>query len=149
MIYDPTGQIVLQIDERETKLLGSFNFTTHSHCEDLMVFRRKRPHEPHQSWKSREKDNLALENTFPLPCQDQRGLLNLGQARFATLQALLHPCLGMSLCLGPELFAVINHEGQIGKGDYTSFARFQHTVRHFPPSFPHSSTCLFSSTTKR
>ena len=101
MIYDSTGQIVLVIDEREMKLLGSFSFTTHSHCEDLMVFRRKRHCEPHQSWKSGEKNNLALENTFPLPCQDQQGLLNLGQARFATLQVLLHPCLGMSLCVGP------------------------------------------------
>jgi hypothetical protein len=29
-----------------------------------------------------------------------------------------------------ELFAVINHEGQIDNGHYTSFARFQDTVRH-------------------
>ena len=28
-----------------------------------------------------------------------------------------------------ELFAVINHEGQIDRGHYTSFARFQDTVR--------------------
>jgi hypothetical protein len=28
-----------------------------------------------------------------------------------------------------ELFAVINHEGQIDKGHYMSFARFQDTVR--------------------
>jgi ubiquitin C-terminal hydrolase len=28
-----------------------------------------------------------------------------------------------------ELFAVINHEGQIDNGHYTSFARFQDTVR--------------------
>jgi len=33
-----------------------------------------------------------------------------------------------------ELFAVINHEGQIDRGHYTSFARFQDTVR-VPPSF--------------
>ena len=71
MIYDLTGQIVLLTDERKTKLLGSFSFTTHSHCEDLMVFRQKRPHEPHQSWKSGEKDNLTLEKNFPFPCQDQ------------------------------------------------------------------------------
>ena len=32
-----------------------------------------------------------------------------------------------------ELFAVINHEGQIDKGHYTSFARFQDTVRVSPP----------------
>jgi Ubiquitin carboxyl-terminal hydrolase len=31
-----------------------------------------------------------------------------------------------------ELFAVINHEGQIGNGHYTSFARFQDTVGHLP-----------------
>jgi hypothetical protein len=31
-----------------------------------------------------------------------------------------------------ELFAVINHEGQIDNGHYTNFARFQDTVR--PPS---------------
>ena len=31
-----------------------------------------------------------------------------------------------------ELFAVINHEGQIDKGHYTSFARFQDTVRVLP-----------------
>ena len=28
-----------------------------------------------------------------------------------------------------ELFALINHEGQIDNGHYTSFARFQDTVR--------------------
>jgi ubiquitin C-terminal hydrolase len=33
-----------------------------------------------------------------------------------------------------ELFAVINHEGQIDNGHYTSFARFQDTVRHSIPS---------------
>ena len=33
-----------------------------------------------------------------------------------------------------ELFAVINHEGQIDNGHYTSFARFQDTVRHTMPS---------------
>jgi ubiquitin C-terminal hydrolase len=41
-----------------------------------------------------------------------------------------------------ELFALINHEGQIDNGHYTSFARFQDTVRH-PSSHPISS---FSST---
>ena len=38
-----------------------------------------------------------------------------------------------------ELFAVINHEGQIDRGHYTSFARFQDTVRDphlLPPSQP-------------
>lgn len=38
-----------------------------------------------------------------------------------------------------ELFAVINHEGQIDKGHYTSFARFQDAVRFLLPppiSFP-------------
>jgi hypothetical protein len=33
-----------------------------------------------------------------------------------------------------ELFALINHEGQIDNGHYTSFARFQDTVRHPVPS---------------
>ena len=28
-----------------------------------------------------------------------------------------------------ELFAMVNHEGQIDNGHYTSFARFQDTVR--------------------
>jgi ubiquitin carboxyl-terminal hydrolase 22/27/51 len=35
-----------------------------------------------------------------------------------------------------ELFAVINHEGQIDNGHYTSFARFQDTVRCPIPSHP-------------
>ena len=39
-----------------------------------------------------------------------------------------------------ELFALINHEGQIDNGHYTSFARFQDTVRH-PPSHLISSSC--------
>jgi len=51
---------------------------------------------------------------------------------------------GMSSYPGPEalydyeLFAVINHEGQIDRGHYTSFARFQDTVRvsPLPPSQP-------------
>jgi len=37
-----------------------------------------------------------------------------------------------------ELFAVINHEGQIDNGHYTSFARFQDTVRHLPHSLTHT-----------
>ena len=55
---------------------------------------------------------------------------------------------GISSYPGPEalydyeLFAVINHEGQIDRGHYTSFARFQDTVRVFlslppqPPTLP-------------
>ncbi|KAH8990252.1 hypothetical protein EDB92DRAFT_1946601 [Lactarius akahatsu] len=38
-----------------------------------------------------------------------------------------------------ELFAVVNHEGQIDNGHYTSFARFQDTMRpdlSFPPTTP-------------
>ena len=31
-----------------------------------------------------------------------------------------------------ELFALVNHEGQIDNGHYTSFARFQDTVRDYP-----------------
>ena len=40
-----------------------------------------------------------------------------------------------------ELFAVVNHEGQIDNGHYTSFARFQDTVRA-DLSFPSSLTYL-------
>jgi hypothetical protein len=39
-----------------------------------------------------------------------------------------------------ELFAVVNHEGQIDNGHYTSFARFQDTVRadlSFPSLLTH------------
>jgi ubiquitin carboxyl-terminal hydrolase 22/27/51 len=35
-----------------------------------------------------------------------------------------------------ELFAVVNHEGQIDNGHYTSFARFQDTVRVDPCPLP-------------
>lgn len=46
-----------------------------------------------------------------------------------------------------ELFAVINHEGQIDRGHYTSFARFQDTVRVSPlnplsSSLPATDFCL-------
>ncbi|KAI0250551.1 hypothetical protein BJV78DRAFT_1218500 [Lactifluus subvellereus] len=58
--YNIYQQIVLGIEERETKLLDE-----------------KRPREPYRSWTPGEKDNLVLDNTSLLPCQGQRGLLNL------------------------------------------------------------------------
>lgn len=44
-----------------------------------------------------------------------------------------------------ELFAVINHEGQIDRGHYTSFARFQDTVRVPPSSLPATTDSIFLS----
>jgi len=52
---------------------------------------------------------------------------------FLSLQLMYYFCL--SRTLGPEamyeyeLFAVINHEGQIDNGHYTNFARFGDEVR--------------------
>ena len=81
-------EIILGIEEKETKHLGSFTFLIHFETIRHPQTRRESATRALLITGASEKDNTTLG---PLPCQVQRALLNLGQTCFlnATLQALL------------------------------------------------------------
>ncbi|PFH51097.1 hypothetical protein AMATHDRAFT_143422 [Amanita thiersii Skay4041] len=91
-IYDPIlrdvySSTILSMEEKHTR---------------FQVLSKRR--EPFQSWVPSEKDNAALEQAPPVPCQGRRGLLNLGQTCFfnVILQSFVHNPLLRNYFLGDK-----------------------------------------------